>query len=57
MYLISFVKKAALEEKKSARAEAKNSEKLTTQKVLEKSATLEIYNKVQACSQFILVCV
>jgi hypothetical protein len=46
MYLISLVKKVALEEKKSARADAKNSEKMTMQKVLEKIATLEIYNKV-----------
>jgi hypothetical protein len=36
----------ALEEKKLARADAKNSEKMTMQKVLEETATLEIYNKV-----------
>ncbi|XP_078178447.1 kinetochore protein NUF2 homolog [Carex rostrata] len=35
----------ALEEKKSARAEAKNYEKLTKQKELEKAAIREIYNK------------
>ena len=39
----------ALEEKKSARAEAKNSEKLTKQKELEKAAIREIYNKVSVC--------
>ncbi|KAJ3705161.1 hypothetical protein LUZ61_008866 [Rhynchospora tenuis] len=35
----------ALEEKKSAKADAKNLEKLTTQKVLEKTAALELYTK------------
>ncbi|KAJ4801549.1 Kinetochore protein Nuf2 [Rhynchospora pubera] len=35
----------ALEEKKSAKADAKNLEKLTTQKVLEKIAALELYTK------------
>lgn len=35
----------ALEEKKSARAELKNSEKMAMQSVQEKTATLEIYSK------------
>ena len=49
MDLISLVKKMALEEKKLARTEAKNSEKLTKQKALEKATTREIYNKVSVC--------
>lgn len=41
-----FLLKRALEEKKSARAELKNSEKMAMQSVQEKTATLEIYSKV-----------
>lgn len=41
-----FLLKTALEEKKSARIESKKSEKMAMQNVQEKSATLEIYNKV-----------
>uniref|UniRef100_A0A0E0I7J8 Kinetochore protein Nuf2 N-terminal domain-containing protein n=1 Tax=Oryza nivara TaxID=4536 RepID=A0A0E0I7J8_ORYNI len=36
----------ALEEKKTARAELKNAEKIATQSVQEKTATLEIYSKL-----------
>lgn len=50
MHLFSLVKKMALEEKKLAKADAKNSEKLVAQKVLEKTAGLEIYTKVRAFS-------
>lgn len=39
-------KKRALEEKKTTRTEAKNSEKLAMQSVQEKTATLEMYSKV-----------
>jgi hypothetical protein len=44
----------ALEEKKSARAEAKNSEKLTKRNNLEKATTREIYNEVSVCLKLYL---